>query len=282
MQSSRKKFWLIFGIVCASVVVICTAFALATRLKTVTVEFRTRLAENETVLEQGVIDKVLKSGDFNYGKCVLFMNFNENISNIEKSNPYVKVEQVIRHFPNVARVYISERIPKFRIRDEENEDKWYILDADFKVVDVVTGDVKAQNYGESSYYEKTIEVSPDSLTLTSYVGDFVDDKLDQGFLNSIVSGVVSRAEELSIVKSVKISKNNGYKFTLTMKNSGINNDEGCEIVIQGESNLEKKVFAGISCFCDSTENQHEIVDLSNKVITIEEINGVLKGIMNDK
>ena len=178
---------------------------------------------------------------------------------------------MIRHFPNVARVYISERIPKFRIRDEENEDKWYILDADFKVVDVVTGDVKAQNYGESSYYEKTIEITPDSITISSYIGAFLKDDVDKNFMNTIASGVKSRVGSTSIVKSVKIESANNYTFTLTMKNSGINDDNGCEIVIVGKKNLEKKVLAGISCFCETTENM-ETFDLSGKVITIQEVN----------
>lgn len=282
MQKSRKKFWIVFSCVCAGIIALCGIFAFMTRLKTVTVEFRTRLAQNETVLAEGILDKVLDSGDFDYGKTVLFMNFEDNIQNIEKSNPYVKVEQVVRHFPNIARVYISERVPMYRIQDIETDNKWYILDGDFKVLDVCTGDLKSQNYGNSSYYDKTIEITPDSITISSYIGEFVNDNTDRGFLNTIASGVKTRASVISIVKSVKIEKKSDtYEFTLTMKNSGINNDDGCEIVIVGEQNLKQKVLAGVSCFCDETENK-ETFDLSTKKITIEQVDGVLKGVMSNK
>ena len=281
MQKSRKKFWIIFSCVCATIVALCSVFALMTRLKTVTVEFRTRLKKDETVLESGILDRVLESGDFNYGKSILFMNYEENIANIEKSNPYVKVEQVVRHFPNTARIYISERIPMYRMQDIENTNKWYILDKDFKVVDIVTGDLKEINYGKYSYYEKTIEITPDSITISSYIGAFINDAVDKNFMNTIASGVKSRVGSISIVKSVKIESANNYTFTLTMKNSGINDDNGCEIVIVGKKNLEKKVLAGVSCFCQSTENM-ETFDLSGKIITIQEVNGELEGIMTNK
>ena len=210
------------------------------------------------------------------------MNFDEAVERIEKSNPYIKVEQVVRHFPNVARVYVSERIPMFRIMDENNEDKWYILDKDFKIVDVVTGDLKQNNYGSSSYYDKTIEISPDSITLISYVGAFINDDVDKNFLNSIARGIKSRADDLSKVKSVKIEKNVGdYRFTITMKNSGINNDDGCQIVIEGKSKLEDKVLAGVCCFCENTDNQNTF-DLSSKKIIIEEVDGEFVGRLQSK
>ena len=281
MQKSRKKFWIVFSCVCAAIIVLCSVFAFATKLKTVTVEFRTRLAQDETVLEKGILDKVLQSGDFKYGKSVLFMNFEDNIANIEKSNPYVKVEQIVRHFPNIARVYISERIPMYRMQDLNEESKWYILDADFKVVAIVDGDVKQAQYGNSTYYEKTIEITPDSITIDSYIGAFVNDEVDRKNLNTIASGVKARASVISGVKSIKIESKNNFTFTLTMKNSGINNDDGCEIVIVGQDNLRTKVLAGISCFCEETENK-ETFDLSKKKITIEEVGGVLEGVMTDK
>ena len=282
MQKSRKKFWIIFSCVLSAVIVLCSVFALATRLKTVTVEFRTRLAKDETVLESGILNKVKNSGEFDFGKSILFMNFDEAIEKIEKSNPYIKVEQVVRHFPNVARVYVSERIPMYRIMDANNDDKWYILDKDFKIVDVVTGDLKQINYGSSSYYDKTVEISPDSITLISYVGAFVNDDVDKNFLNIIARGIKSRTDDLAVTKSIKIEKNEGnFRFTITMKNSGLNDDNGCEIVVEGKSKLEEKVLAGICCFCENTENQSTF-DLSSKRIIIETIDGEFIGRLQSK
>ncbi len=281
MQKSRKKFWIVFSCVFAGIIAVCGMFALITRLKTVTVEFRTRLSQEETMLEEGVLNRVLETGDFDYGKTVLFIDFEESIQKIEKSNPFVKVEQVVRHFPNTARVYISERVPMYRVQDIQNKNKWYILDEDFKVLaDCDDTNLKSSEHG--NYYGRTIEISPDSLTLSSYIGEFVVDETARSFMNTIASGVKGKAGSISVVKSVSFKKQSDkYTFTLTMKNSGINNDNGCEIVIVGSDNLRTKVVAGVACFCENTENQ-ETFDLSSKVIKIEEVNGQLTGIMSDK
>lgn len=282
MQKSRKKFWIVFTSVVASLVLVCVACGLMTRLKTVTVEIRRRADAKYTMLQEGVLDKVKETGDFDYGKSVLFLNFEDNISNIEKSNPYVKVEQVIRHFPNIAKVYISERIPKFRIRDKQDTNKWYILDEDLKVLDVVTGGedaVKQQNYGRSSsYYERTIKVMPETLTISAHIGTFVKNDTVKDNLNMIASGIVSALGDISLVKSVEIKQN---QFLLTMKNSGINDDNGCEILLVGSDNLKEKAKAGASAYAVATDADQN-VDLSGKIITITKENGVFKGIMNDK
>ena len=276
MQKKRKKFWLGFGIACAVIVSLCTIFALVTGVKTVTVEFTSRLKANSQ-LEKGTLDKVKDSGEFDFGKSLLFLNLDKNIEKIEKSNPYVKVEKVVRHFPNVVRVYISERTPRYRIKDFEDETKWYILDKDFKVVDVVTGDIKANNYGTASYYDKTVEIQSEDLKKSFYVGNFVDEEFNESCFNSIVKGVQRRTNgEFSMIKTISISStNNEFTFTLTMKNGGINNDEGCKIVATGVYDLEDKIFSGINYFYTSGGTD---VDLSNNTITIVERNGEYVGI----
>ena len=139
-MSSRKKFWLIFSSVVASIVLIITVCLSLTRLKNVTVEFRAREGQETTMLGDGILDKVKETAEFSYGKNLLFMNFDKNIENIEKSNPYIKVHQIVRHFPGTVRVYVTERIPKYRVQDKSDSTKWYILDEDFKVVDFVSGE----------------------------------------------------------------------------------------------------------------------------------------------
>ena len=86
MQRSRKKFWIIFTSVISSLVLVCVACGLMTRLKTVNVEIRRRADAQYTMLQDGVLDRVKETGDFDYGKSVLFLNFEESISNIEKKN----------------------------------------------------------------------------------------------------------------------------------------------------------------------------------------------------
>lgn len=269
----RKKFWIVFSIVFLSIAFVFAAIGVATRLKTVDVELRSRVTQSETMLEPGIIDKVKESGDFKIGKNILFMNFKENIAKIEKENPYVKVEQVIRSFPNIVRVYISERIPKYRLQDKDNTSKWYILDEDFKILDAVTGDLKNTTYGSSNYYDKTVEISPDSLTISSYIGEFVNDEVDRVNLNSIFTGIFARTTNYFMVKSVAIVKNNNdFSYKLIMKNTAAENDEGCLIILLGSSKLSEKARMGVAAYCEKIEENKD-VDLTNKKIIVEEING---------
>ncbi len=282
MKKSRKKFWIVFTSVVLSVALVMLVFGLATRLKTITVEFRTRASADYTMLDDGITEKVISTGEFNKKKSLLFTDFDKHIANIEKANPYIKVEQVIRHFPNVVKVYISERIPKYRVRDTEDFNKWYILDADFKVLDMVTGGEKAvdsQNYGRrSSFYDVTTMVAPETLTISAYIGEFVESDELLANLNTIRNGITQVLGDVSSrVKSIKVDDG---KFLLTMKNSGINDDNGCEILLEGSDNLERKAQAGALAFSNATSRGE--VDLSGKIITISYENNDYFGIMKDK
>lgn len=269
----RKKFWIVFSVCIVCIFFVIAVIGVGTRLKTVDVEFRNRLSQEETMLESGILDKVKESGDFKIGKNIIFMNFKDNIAKIEKENPYIKVEQVIRHFPNIVRVYVSERIPKYRLRDKDNASKWYILDADFKILDAVSGDLKQAVYAKSNYYDKTVEISPNSITISSYIGEFVSDDVDKDNLNAIFTGVFSRTTDYFRVKSVIITKvNDEFNFRLIMKNTAAENDEGCKIDIIGANRLSEKAKLGVSAYCEEIEKDKDI-DLTNKKITVEEVYG---------
>ena len=102
-MKKKKKVWIILLSVVLGLFVVLGGTYFTTKLKTVNIEFRTRLDEGETRLPSGILDKVKDSGEFNYKDSVLFMNTDKSIDKIEKTNPYVKVQQVIRKFPNKAK-----------------------------------------------------------------------------------------------------------------------------------------------------------------------------------
>jgi hypothetical protein len=282
MQKSRKKFWIVFTSIIASLVLVGLVCGLVTRVKTVTVEFRARASAGYTMLEDGVLDKVAKAGEFDTKKSLLFMNFEENIAKIEKSNPYIKVEQVVRHFPNIVKVYVSERIPRYRVADKDDSNKWYILDVDFKVIDVVIGGeaaVKEQNYGRSSsFYDATIKIESEDLAISTYVGDFVSNNELKTQLNAISSGMIVALGDIKLAKSVDTV---GSKFIITMKNSGINNDDGCQIELEGTDDLAMKAKAGALAYANANDSDAS-VDLSGKIITISKDGGTYVGLMRDK
>ena len=282
MQKSRKKFWVVFTSVIASIVLVGLVFGFVTRVKTVTVEFRARASTEYTMLEDGVLDKVAKAGEFDTKKSLLFMNFEENIEKIEKSNPYIKVEQIVRHFPNIVKVYVSERIPRYRVVDKDDSSKWYILDVDFKVIDVVIGGeaaVKEQNYGRgSSFYDMTVKIEAEDFAVSSHIGSFVTNDALKQQLNSISSGIIVSLGDIKLAKSIEYA--NG-KFMITMKNSGINNDDGCQIELEGLEDLAMKAKAGALAYANATDSTTP-VDLSGKIITISKESGTYVGLMRDK
>jgi hypothetical protein len=275
MQTKRKKFWIVFTCVFLSLIVLCSVFAIVFRLKTVDVEFRA-VAEN-TNLQEGTIDKVRETGEFDFGKNILFMNFEDNIQKIEKSNPYIKVEQIVRHFPNIVRVYISERIPKYRVKESsESVSKWYIMDNDFKILDKVTEEELESKKvcGKSNYFDQTIEITKETMTLKSdaVIGEFVADETRE-HLARITSGIYGKTKDFTVIRSIDYSKVN-ETFTLTMRNEALEEQKGCVIKITGTNNLYDKALAGAVCFVDG-----QIVD--DTLERIENIPSVTVSIYED-
>ena len=265
-MKKRKKLWIILLSVALGFFVILGGTYFATQLSTVSVEFRTRLAQGETRLAEGVLDNVKDSAEFNYKDSVLFMDTQKHIDKIEKSNPYVKVQQVIRKFPNKVCVYISERIPKYRIADAEDSSSWFILDEEFKVLQ------KVNELGD--FEEKTIEVK--YFTATTSVGDFLNKTSEQLQLNTLLSGVYGRTKDYFAVRSIDyLSSEN--TFCLTMRTSvktddgTINYAGGCVIQIENSGNLKYKAL-NATCVYVGDGDKMEGRDLSQKQIIVADEN----------
>ena len=254
------------------------------RLKTVDVEFRA-IAE-KTNLSDGTIDKVKKTAEFDFGKNILFMSFDDNIQRIEKNNPYVKVEQIVRHFPNIVRVYISERIPKYRVKDsDESVVHWYILDEDFKILDKVNAEELNTKLvcGNSNYFDQTIEITKDTLTFKSaIIGEFVDDEIKQ-YLSAITAGIYGKTKDFTAIRSIEYSKTT-ETFSLIMRNKALDEQKGCMIKITGVSKLYDKSLAGAVCFVDGQVVDDVVERIENNpdvVITIyKDASGKFYGISN--
>lgn len=238
----HKKLIISLGVVAAVMVVAICVVAFVFRLKTVDIEFRQRPVNTD--LEQKIQEKVLKDGDFDFGKNILFMDFDKNIAKIEKLNPYVKVEQVIRYFPSRLGVYISERIPKFRVRDERNSTEWFVLDKEFKVLDKIS--VEQTDFDD--WCLETIEIAPETLQISAQLGDFVSGKNDiKSYANTMAEAYFSKGNSFDAIKSISVTESEGEKvFTLCIFN--------CKIVAEGEEDLLKKFIAGVSYYFDHQES----------------------------
>lgn len=245
MQSKRKKFWVIFSIVCTCVLAVIVVLSLVFRLKTVDVEIRYRLEQGQSELPDQVQDKVLSSGEFAIGQNMFFYNTDNNVKKIEKNIPFVKVEQVIRYFPSTIRVYISERVMKYRVHDLNNPNTMYIVDEDFKILKTIyLNDFQNDEFENSKYYKNTFEVDKSLLALNGGAeGDFITGVDNtKNVLNAVTAGVYGRTKDIGKALSVAgaFNEKDELQISLTMKYKNIS------IVTTGIDDLTEKIWTGVS------------------------------------
>lgn len=278
MQSKRLRLWIIVGSAVAVIMGVVLFFSLNFRLKTVDVEFQSRLTQEETKLEQGVQDKI--SNYFEYKDNIILMKFDDVISKIEKDIPFVKVNQVIKYFPRTVRVFISERIPKYRVKENTETNEWLILDEDFKILDKVTEEnLYTKLYRNASYFEKTIEISNDIMNVSGSVGGFISNQetVKQN-LNNIMSGVYGRTEDYLVVNKISVINNDGnVHYNIIMRNNAISDGNGCNIILEGTNDLTKMALIGITTF-ESEIQKDSTMNIAETIIRIYYSNGEYKGI----
>ena len=54
------KFWVVFGSIFATITLFCLVFSILMKLKSVDVEFRMRLSEEQTILDDNVTENIKK------------------------------------------------------------------------------------------------------------------------------------------------------------------------------------------------------------------------------
>lgn len=263
----RKKLWITLACTVLGIFVLCLGVHFLTRLTTVSVDFRTRLVD-ETRLETGILDKVKKDGEFNYKKSVLFTNTKESVEKIEKANPYIKVDQVIRKFPNKICVYVLERIPKYRMESSSSAGQWYILDDEFKVLEIVS----ESELDTNNFRSNTVEIKYLKATKTS-VGDFINSNTELTKLNDITAGVYGKTEEFFAVMSIDFNTETNT-FALTMRATDLDYNGGCVIKLVGLNDLKNKAFKATSAYVDKS---FENINLNEKVIIISDDEGCKLG-----
>ncbi len=281
-MTKRTKLWIILGVVCAVIFTLGMVLGLGFRLKKVDVEFLARRPQELTKLDVGIAEKVKQDGEFKFGKNLLSYRFEDCIDKIEKRNPYVKVNNVRRYYPNIARIYISERIPEFRIQDANNSAIWYILDSEFKVLDYTN------NVSTSEFFNTTIEIDPNSLSISNespaeLVGDFISfsNNYDE-YLNQISDGIYGRNKDSASAYGIAISKaeNGTLSFLIIMRNTQIGG-KGCGILITGTDDLITKANVGVTAFEQETAKDPSLNSPENTIF-IRKINGEYIGLLNSE
>ena len=275
MQKKRKILWISVAWICGVLLVLGLTIHFAFKLKTVDVEFQLRLSQEETHLEDGIQEKVKT-----YFECrdnIILLKFNNQIEKAESENPYLKINSVIKVFPNTVRVYISERIPKFKVKDSEDSTVWIVLDEDFKVLDRVSE--TDTNFDILANY---IEISNTNLSISLEKGKFASESNDcRDYINKIATGIYGVTEDYSVVKSIVYEKvDDEINFTLVIRNNANEDEVGCSIVIKGELNLTNKTFAGMRAYENSLSDGSLVNDSSSVITVFYDDDGKLVAIKN--
>ena len=225
MQS--KKRIIIISIIVFSLALIILLSSTVFTLKTVSIEART----TSLYLAEEDYDEIIESAKFDYGKNIFFLKTDGYKANIEKANPYVKVINIERKFPNYIVVNISERVPAVRIQSSKG---YYVLDKELKVLNNV--DNLTTKYNDITKEELTPIFSFGSGITDDYsknleVGDFLSGERLSYFVNAVYNGLVSTDEQtgspincLSNIETVSVSyeqENSIEKLYLTFKDSSV-------------------------------------------------------------
>lgn len=182
------------GILISIVLVITMVFTLGS----VSFQLTERLPQSETHLfvdgatPQTVEAKMEQDAKFTKGGNLLFMNFSKNIQNIEQNNYYVKVQKIVRSFPNKITVYYCEREPVALVKMQTVSDAYYLIDEDLKVLNVV-GSTEAATY-------ELPKLDDYNATYNGEKGKFISDAALKSKLKLMVdsaySGYVANTEPL--------------------------------------------------------------------------------------
>ncbi len=179
----KKKGILALSITLGVILAVVLVFTMAFTLSVINIE-RTSLIKdiNRSHLYYGgatvesVQNKILEDAEFTKGGNLLVMNFDRNIENIETKNPFVKVEKIVRRFPNKITVYYTEREPVALVSTTISG-AYYVIDNELKVLAYVDN---LETY--------KLPVIDNGKQYNSNLGKFIDDSTLQRQITSIVDG----------------------------------------------------------------------------------------------
>lgn len=185
----KKKLLIVLGalggLIAVCLILCFTLFS----LKTVEVDFRT-----STSVITGQAEEIIKSGEFGYGGSVIFMGKKNPAAKIEKSFPYIKVINIETVFPSKYIIHCSERQQVYAI---ELNDKTYICDEDFKVLEIKDG--RYEDVESSAILFKGLRVK----NANALAGEFLEIDNNVDLYSSFIKNNRLLHEQKAIIKSIE-------------------------------------------------------------------------------
>jgi len=241
----KKRKIIILCSLAAVLIILIGTFGALFNLKYIYVE----VLSNPAIVESygsSYKEDIVESGEFAYGSNVLFCSYTPSSEKIEKAFPFVKVEKMVRRFPNKLTVYVSGRIPELVIKDDDIADKWYIVDYDMKVLSVIRNEV---DLSDNMYRDLPI-VSVKGVNNLS-AGDFLEASILTNTLINILDGVYGESASPSSVMSRITLDISSEKCDIILDDV---DSEGATISISGFAYMKEKVYVAYHHYRTNYEN----------------------------
>lgn len=128
-MTKRKKLIVLSGVIGGVIVLLLILAFTLFGLKTI--EFNNL---NQTNILESQEDKnfTINASGLKKNSCVLFLNKNAAVKNIEEEIPYLKVVNIETVFPNKVIIHYAQREEVFAVKS--SEDKYFIVDNELKVL----------------------------------------------------------------------------------------------------------------------------------------------------
>ena len=253
-MEKRKKRLIILSVIAGVLVLTILLSSAIFKIKSVSIEYQTTL----TLLSTEDLDKLIEDSDLPMGKSIFFSSMKKPIEEMEKKNPYVKINAIERRFPNSLVVFVSERVPVVKVQTNSGV---YVLDNELKVLNIASSTAELNSItGENDL--PVLNVSDDFNSKVSQLkeGEFVADEKIQGYVDAFYKGaVVPSKDDASVAISLISSINSitiGYeaelekvKFSITYSQPGLTSE------IIGDNNLVEDIYKVITTIASSEEYQ---------------------------
>ena len=234
----KKRRIIVVCSIIGVLIVLVGVFAAMFNLQHINVE----IVKNPDIVNSygaNICEDIVKSGDFAYGSNTLFSSYEESQKKIEKAYPFVKVEKMVRKFPDKMTIFVSGRKPEVIVEDPEALNTWYILDIDKKVLAVINNFSDLQN---GMYKDLPVVKGSDIKNVES--GDFLNTKSAE-IIVDILDGIYGKDKTKSSVMSDITLDLEREKYTIILRDG---DTTGAKIEINGVKEIKEKVFIAYSLY----------------------------------
>lgn len=246
MTKTKRKLIISFSIV-GIVLSFIAMFLLLFSIKRINVEFvsfqnRTSSYQEADIQEDCTLKK---------GRNIIFANTKKAISTLESKYPYAEF-QISRTFPSTMTVYVYEREPVFKIKNQE--EYYEIYDEDLKCLEIV-----AENNLADHGLENVPTLFGSNLELCSEEGKFASNSKLKSKITDIIDGIYGAEKtSISIMSDITFDYDEILGFetlTLTVRTTQEDKKNAGTIVIQGSAYVKEKLFYAMSLYIQISDQE---------------------------